>query len=159
MMDLEEVTKRIRWSRHRATPQRLAVYEALCNAGSHPTVTEIYECARRRDPTISLATVYKTLQLFLDIGIVREMGYRNGSTRYDPEMAVHLNLVCIKCGCVDDYEVDLADTLSDVSARTGFLIREHRFEIHGVCSKCKLHTQTYPSRSCSNAVGRGSVVD
>ena len=138
MTEPEEVTALIRAKGHRATPQRLAVYDALCNAGSHPTVSEIYERAKKRDPTISLATVYKSLQLFLEIGLAREMGYRNVSTRYDHEMAVHLNLVCSKCGRIEDCSLEeFEDTLSQVIARTGFLVREHRLDIHGLCSRCR----------------------
>ena len=81
---------------YRATPQRLKIYDALWDAGSHPTVTEVYDRAVKEDPTISKATVYKTLQLFVEIGLATEMGFRDESTRYDPEVNGHINLICIK---------------------------------------------------------------
>jgi Fur family peroxide stress response transcriptional regulator len=122
---------------YRATPQRLAIYDALWNAGSHPTVAEIHMFAEKRDPTISKATVYKTLELFTEIGLVREIGFRDEPTRYDPETDCHINLVCTRCGKIYDYPCDgFEGAIPDVEEETGFRVQSHHFEIYGICSNC-----------------------
>lgn len=122
---------------YRATPQRLAIYDALWNAGSHPTVASIHELAEKRDPTISKATVYKTLELFTEIGLVREIGFKDEPTRYDPETDCHINLVCTNCGKIEDYPcASFEGAIPDVEKETGFRVQSHHFEIHGICSDC-----------------------
>ncbi|MDF1537787.1 MAG: Fur family transcriptional regulator [Candidatus Thorarchaeota archaeon] len=123
---------------YRVTPQRLKIYNALWNAGSHPTVIEVHQRAIKEDPTISKATVYKTLQLFTEIGLAVEMGFRDESTRYDPEVDGHINLICTQCGSVEDYDgIDLSSIKNGVEKGMKFKIFAHRFEVHGLCSKCQ----------------------
>ena len=134
----EEIAETIRKSGHRATHQRIVVYEALWKAGSHPNVADIHKYASKTDPTISLATVYKNLQLFSEIGLVREMGAHDGSTRYDPDVNFHINLVCNKCGRVEDFEcVSFEEIAPNLSQRVGFEVQSHNFEVRGICSKCR----------------------
>lgn len=135
---VEMTVEKLRQSGYRATPQRLAIYDALCSAGDHPTVEQIYECAKKRDPTISLATVYKTLQVFTEIGLAREMGFRNESTRYDPKVDFHINVVCKKCGMVEDLEVEVLEKIPSIIARQiDFEVQGQSFEVYGLCSKCR----------------------
>ena len=123
---------------YRATPQRLSIYDAIWSAGDHPTVAQIHECAIKRDPTISLATVYKTLQLFTNIGLVREMAFRDDSTRYDPVVDSHINLVCSKCGGVEDFKYEEIDGLAAaIRSRANFLVSSQSLEVYGICSKCR----------------------
>jgi Fur family peroxide stress response transcriptional regulator len=123
---------------YRATPQRLKIYDALWEAGSHPTVSEVYQKAVKEDPTISKATVYKTLQLFTEIGLATEMGFRDESTRYDPGVNSHVNLICLQCGSVEDYDdVDLRSIESEVEKDMDFKVVRRRFEVYGLCSKCQ----------------------
>ncbi len=134
----EEIAETIRKSGHRATSQRIVVYEALWKAGSHPNVSDIHKYASKTDPTISLATVYKNLQLFSEIGLVREMGFRDGSTRYDPDVDFHINLVCNKCGLIEDFDcVSFEEIAPNLYQKAGFEVQSHNFEVRGFCSKCK----------------------
>ena len=138
MSSREEIADTIRMHGHRATPQRIAIYEALWKSGSHPSVSDIHEYAIKTDPSISLATVYKTLQLFSDIGLVREMSVRNGSTRYDPDTEFHINLVCNKCGKVEDFNcVSIDEIVPNLYDQTGFQTQSYSFEVRGVCSSCR----------------------
>ena len=135
----EEIAETIRKSGHRATSQRIVVYEALWKAGSHPNVSEIHKYASKTDPTISLATVYKNLQLFSEIGLVREMGFRDRSTRYDPDVDFHINLVCNKCGKIEDYDcVSFDEIAPNLKQRAGFQVQSHHFEVRGICSTCAI---------------------
>ena len=134
----EEIAETIRKSGHRATSQRIVVYEALWKAGSHPNVSDIHKYASKTDPTISLATVYKNLQLFSEIGLVREMGFRDGSTRYDPDVDFHINLVCNKCGRIDDFDcVSFEEIAPNLKQRADFEVQSHNFEVRGLCSRCR----------------------
>ncbi|MHA1136910.1 MAG: Fur family transcriptional regulator [Candidatus Thorarchaeota archaeon] len=134
----EEIAETIRKSGHRATSQRIVIYEALWKAGSHPNVSDIHKYASKTDPTISLATVYKNLQLFSEIGLVREMGFRDGSTRYDPDVDFHINLVCNKCGSIEDFDcVSFEEIVPNLRQRAGFEVLSHNFEVRGLCSECR----------------------
>ena len=134
----EMTAEKLRQRGYRATPQRLAIYDALCNAGDHPTVEQVHEHARKRDPTISLATVYKTLQVFTEIGLAREMGFRNESTRYDPKVDFHINVVCNNCGMVEDLNVEMLEEIpSIISRRIDFEVQGQSFEVFGLCSRCR----------------------
>ena len=134
----EEIAETIRKSGHRATSQRIIVYEALWKAGSHPNVSDIHKYASKTDPSISLATVYKNLHLFSEIGLVREMGFRDGSTRYDPDVDFHINLVCNKCGSIEDYDcVSFEKIAPNLKQRADFEVQSHNFEVRGLCSRCR----------------------
>lgn len=138
MSSREEIANTIRLHGHRATPQRIVIYEALWKSGSHPNVSDIHEYALRTDPSISLATVYKTLQLFSEIGLVREMGFRDGSTRYDPDTEFHINLVCNNCGRIEDFDsVSIKEFVPDLEEQAGFQAQSYSFEVRGLCSRCR----------------------
>lgn len=134
----EEIAETLRKSGYRATAQRILVYEALWRAGSHPSVSDIHKYATAIDPSISLATVYKNLQLFADIGLVREMGFKEGPTRYDPDVHFHINLVCNECGRIEDYEcLSLEEIAPNLDKMAGFLVQSHDFEVRGLCASCR----------------------
>lgn len=134
----EEIADTIRMHGHRATPQRILIYEAMWRAGSHPNVSDIYEYAIKTDPSISLATVYKTLHLFSQIGLVRETGFRDGSTRYDPDTEFHIHLVCNRCGKVEDFSsVSLDEIGLNMDNREGFQVLSYDFEVRGLCQSCQ----------------------
>ncbi|MBN2228922.1 MAG: transcriptional repressor [Candidatus Thorarchaeota archaeon] len=134
----DEIAETIRKSGHRVTPQRIIVYEALWRAGSHPSVSDIHEYASKIDPSISLATVYKILQLFTEIGLVREMGFRDGSARYDPDVNFHINLICNECGKIEDYDcISFEEIAPNLNQRAGFQVQSHNFEVRGICSQCR----------------------
>jgi Fur family peroxide stress response transcriptional regulator len=134
----EEIAEILRKSGHRATPQRIVIYEGLWKTKSHPSVSDIHKYVSRIDPSISLATVYKNLQLFSDIGLIQEMGFRDGSTRYDPEPNFHINLVCNKCGSIEDFDsITLEKIVPNLNERTGFKVLSHSIEVRGLCSHCR----------------------
>jgi Fur family peroxide stress response transcriptional regulator len=138
MSSREKIADTIRKHGHRATPQRIAIYEALWKAGSHPSVSDIHEYAIKKDPSISLATVYKTLQLFYEMGLVREMGFRDGSSHYDPKTDFHINLVCDKCGKIEDFDcVSIEDIVPNLDEKAGFEAQSFNFEVRGLCSSCR----------------------
>src|SRR5215467_6626423 len=84
----------------RLTPQRMAIYEAVVGRTTHPSVEMVHTAVRARFPGVSQATVYATLDLLADLGLIQEVGGR--VRRYDGRAGRHVNLVCERCGDVTD---------------------------------------------------------
>jgi len=89
----------------KATPQRVAVLREL-GKKTHPTMEEIYIGIREENPTISLATVYKNVNLLKEQGVVIEINIPNGKMRYDYLARPHIHLVCKSCNCIEDLDYD-----------------------------------------------------
>lgn len=89
------------------TPQRRAIVEHLESARHHPTVEEIFTVVNRRFPMTSRATVYNTLHLLRQAGLIQEV-FENGVSRFDPNLTRHHHFVCRRCGAVEDIEEEVA---------------------------------------------------
>lgn len=120
------------------TPQRRAVIETLGKRSDHPTAESIYEAVRKRLPDISRMTVYRTLDLLVEIGNVRKVGQFGSSVRYDPITARHHHLACIRCDALVDLHDPALDGL-DLPAirRTGFKVTDYSVMFTGVCPACR----------------------
>lgn len=142
---LDTLYARLRERGHRLTPQRAAILRALMEHAGHPTVEELHRQLLRDFPTMSLATVYKTMAFLKDQGEVLELGFGEAGCRYDgrrPEP--HPHLVCTRCGAVLDPGPDamrqddaLRDLISDLASRSGFSLTHHRLDLFGLCSACR----------------------
>jgi Fur family peroxide stress response transcriptional regulator len=121
----------------RSTPQRLAIVEEVFHR-HHPTVAEVYETVRRQFPTIGLATVYNTLRSLTERGFVREMPFGD-VTRFDVNVEPHANLVCTRCGRIEDSDA-CGDLIGEMRRRVergeGFTPQSQRIDIYGLCSQC-----------------------
>src|SRR6187401_1339654 len=118
----------------RPTPQRMAIVgEVLLR--HHPTVAEVYDSVRREFPTIGLATVYNTLRSLTERGYVRELPFGD-ATRFDVNVATHANLVCTRCGRIED-SIAANDLLEAMQSRieqdTSFRPESQRVDIYGLC--------------------------
>jgi Fur family peroxide stress response transcriptional regulator len=120
----------------RLTPQRMAIYDAVVGRTNHPSVETVCEEVRRRFPGVSPATVYNTLSLFADLGLIQEIS--GPVRRYDGRASRHVNLVCQRCGQVSDVHDPRVRALErTVAARARFQVRAVRFELHGLCPRCR----------------------
>jgi len=128
------------------TPQRLAIFRRLAETDCHPSAEELYAAVRREMPTLSLATVYKTLDTLATIGLVRPVSRLGARGRWDANLAPHHHLVCTVCGKVTDVmEPRLeaaARPASAVAARHGFEAAGHSVEIFGRCAACRGRRRT-----------------
>lgn len=123
---------------HRLTPQRQAIYELLRARDDHPSAEDLYREIRQQYPMISLATVYNTLELFVELGLATELGFATTARRYDGDPRPHVNLLCIECGqIVDLWDEALASLAQGVAARSGFELLSGRYEFHGLCPTCR----------------------
>ena len=121
----------------RLTPQRLAIaHEVL--AQDHPTAAEVYEAVRGQFPTMGLATVYATLNVMVEHGLLRPLAFEN-AVRFDANVEPHANLICTACGRITDYDGcdDVLRALRDRAASdAGFELEEHRLDLYGRCALC-----------------------
>ncbi|MDJ0986429.1 MAG: transcriptional repressor [Desulfobacterales bacterium] len=123
----------------RLTPQRLAVLKVLAVSDGHPTVERIYETVRAEFPTTSIATIYKTVNLLKQLNEVLELGFPDGSNRYDGHKPYpHPHVICTKCHKVIDPNLgSLKDLTKEVIKETGFQILNHRVDFFGTCRDCQ----------------------
>jgi Fe2+ or Zn2+ uptake regulation protein len=121
----------------RVTPQRLVIHEALLAADRHVTADEVHAAVAERLPNVSAPTVYATLELFEELGIVRRLNLGGGAALYDPRADEHHHLVCTSCGAVEDLDagVDMGAAMR-AARRHGFRARRAEVVVHGLCSRC-----------------------
>ena len=137
-MDIQELIKILRKNEYKVTTQRLAICEFILSRKDHPTADQIYQGLRNEYPTISLGTVYKTLHLLKKLGLVQQLGFSEGSIRYDPDMELHINMVCSKCGKVYDYKAEKVKEIWDIIISDLKVIpKGQRIDIYYVCEDCK----------------------
>jgi Fur family peroxide stress response transcriptional regulator len=123
----------------RITPQRLAVLRVLAASEDHPTAEQIFEKVKTEFPTTSLATIYKTIALLKGLNELLELGFPDGSNRYDGNKPFpHPHVICTRCRKIMDPELMSLDELKDeISKKTGFRIQHHRLDFFGVCQECQ----------------------
>jgi len=142
-MNQRELSSRLRGKGFKATPQRLAILKALVTTREHPTAERIFHALRQDFPTLSLATVYKTLEMLKTAGLVSQLDAHGGGKRYDANTEPHCHLVCSRCGRMDD----LADPVIDSEwlprlakhARgvTRFAVDRPELYLFGTCPSCQ----------------------
>lgn len=124
------------------TPQRRSILDVIIdNGGSHLSAEEIYEMVKKKCPEIGLATVYRTMQMFDEIGIVYKHNFDDGRSRYElqnNEDHQHHHLICINCGKVIEVEEDLLEQLEKgIENKYKFSITNHNVKFLGLCDQCK----------------------
>jgi len=136
---IEQMLSKLKERDFRITPQRLAVLRILAASEGHPSVDDIYQQVKIEFPTTSLATVYKTISLLKELNEVLELGFPDGSNRYDGNNPCpHPHVICVKCKRIMDPELMTMDTLSDEMIRkTGYKIYHHRLDFFGLCPECQ----------------------
>lgn len=126
-------------SGRRCTPQRQAVCTALLGHGGHPSPAEVYNCVHQSDPSISQATVYNTVALLEELGLIRKLDLAEREhTHYDVITHAHVNVVCRQCGRITDVHTDALDALLGlVSARSGYAVQSGGVTMYGLCAQCQ----------------------
>lgn len=120
------------------THQRQVLYEVMQQMPGHPSPDEVCLHLRKRIPSISLATVYKNIRLFLESGILQEVSPHHGSLRVEMNGHPHHHLVCTQCRNITDID---AASLGDLPRRKtlpgGFLVQRYAIDVLGVCRECR----------------------
>ena len=119
------------------THQRIEIYREVAQTGEHPDADSVYRRVRKRIPTVSLDTVYRTLWWLNDLGLVETLGLSHERTRFDANLAPHHHFVCKKCGITRDfYSTDLDNIkLPDSVIAFGEIEATH-VEVEGICTTC-----------------------
>ncbi|SPQ00220.1 Peroxide-responsive repressor PerR [Candidatus Sulfobium mesophilum] len=118
------------------TPQRLAILDYLEGNTSHPSAEDVYRVLLDKFPTMSLATVYNTLDTLRLKGRIIALSIDPEKKRFDPNTKPHNHLICIKCKKVVDVDKTFSLGLTDDEA-PDFEIMGHHIEFYGICSSCK----------------------
>lgn len=139
---VRQIVGRLRAAGYRVGPSRKAILQALVDSDSHPAAEEIFDTASITQPRISLATVYKTLEVLRDLGEVLELEFRDDlitSNRYDGKRAFsHPHLVCQDCGSIEDLFVEMLNAeLRGAAAEFGFDVERYRMDLYGRCVACQ----------------------
>lgn len=123
---------------HRLTPQRREVYNVLLEDRNHPTATEVFIRAKKRVPTISLATVYNCLETLVECGLAKQVNVEREATRYCPNLSEHGHFVCESCGIVSDIPIAKGGALTQfLKVPTGFSVIHSEITLRGTCPACK----------------------
>jgi Fur family ferric uptake transcriptional regulator len=136
----KELATLLKQKGYKLTPQRRAVINAIAKSNTHVTPAELFEKARAEHTGVGLVTVYRTIKLLSDIGLICEM-YTDGDSksyllRKLPEH--HHHLVCSGCGVVVDFSgCDLNDLERQLVDSTGFVMEGHLLEFRGRCPDCQ----------------------
>ncbi|WP_196596182.1 Fur family transcriptional regulator [Pectinatus frisingensis] len=138
MMDSKKVTALLRKEGFKVTPQRLAIYNVLCNTKSHPNAEMIFNKLQPYYPTMSLATIYKTIDILREIGLIQVINLGDDSLRYDAVVESHPHIRCTECGKIDDImDFDFTASLKEAAAKTSYEISGQQFYFYGVCPECQ----------------------
>ncbi len=124
----------------KTTQQREAIVDAFLQSSGHVALEDLLSSARRNNPGVGLATVYRTVKLLEDAGLAHARQFGDGQTRYEVagERAHHDHLICQKCHHIIEFESDEIEQAQDkVARRFGFVINDHRHELFGLCEKAR----------------------
>jgi len=121
----------------RVTSQRVLVHRALRELDRHVTADELLDAVSDKLPNVSLPTIYATLDLLEELGLVRRV-QRSGTTLFDPRTDPHHHLICTECGSIADLDSELDTTaLESAAGARGFSQERVEAVVHGRCASCR----------------------
>lgn len=138
-MEKQQVIEALRKAGLRATPQRIAICELLTESDAHPTANDIYRELKQQFPSLSLATIYNTLDVLVGIGLVNALGsIGDDKVHFDADVSPHINLACVKCHKIVDATSNFINQLNDeINKKSGFELFGSRILYYGHCPECQ----------------------
>lgn len=135
----EAIVQNLKDHGHKLTPQRIAIVRMLAHGQGHPDVEKIYDRVRQDFPAMSRATVYRNVILLKSLGEILELGFPDGSNRYDGNKPwPHPHVICVHCKKIIDPDlVTLEAMTEEVARKTDFQIVSHSVEFFGICRDCQ----------------------
>ncbi|MGI6449287.1 MAG: Fur family transcriptional regulator [Desulfitobacteriia bacterium] len=143
MKKSKDLNKILKEKGYKLTNQRQRVYEVVSeNEGNHLNSQEIYEHVRQKYPEIGVATVYRTLALLEEMGLIYGVDFEDGFRRYelanDHEEHRHHHLICLECGSIREVQEDLLGAIEEaITQNNNFRVINHRVKFYGYCEKCQ----------------------
>jgi Fur family transcriptional regulator, peroxide stress response regulator len=143
MPNLPTLTSTLQQAGMRLTPQRMAVCKLLTESDEHPTAAAIYKELRPQFPSLSLATVYNTLETLVSLGAVNVLGHAgDDQVHYDADLEPHVNLACIACHRIMDIPSEHIQHLdSEIAQASGYKLLGSRVLYYGLCPECQAAEQ------------------
>ena len=137
----------------KASLQRQLVLRILESSEGHPTAQLVFEKARRKMPSISLATVYRNLKLLVEQGALIESKIGNKPSRFETRKQRHYHVCCVACGSLEDLVLPYQSGLDrQVERLVRYRLREHRMEFFGICPRCQARSRSSSEvRKCATA--------
>jgi Fur family transcriptional regulator, peroxide stress response regulator len=139
MSNLQTLTTTLQQAGLRLTPQRMAVCKLLTESDVHPTATMIYDALKPQFHSLSLATVYNTLDTLVSLGAINVLGHvADDNVHYDADTEPHVNLACISCHKIVDFpSAHVTHMDSEISAASGYKMLGARVLYYGLCPECQ----------------------
>ena len=132
------IKEKFRRSGYTLTSQRRAVLEALKESRGHPSAEAIYLIVKKKNPRVALGTVYQALSVLEEIGVVGSKHWSESPTRYDLNVAPHLDIRCARCGEVSEIPgVELGELEEHIRNNTPYQVTRTTVVIEGLCPGCR----------------------
>jgi len=120
------------------THQRLEIFRELAAAEDHPDADALFRATQRRVPTVSVDTIYRTLWMLQELGLVTTLGPERGGARFDANLEPHHHYICLRCGLVRDFEsADLSAIRLPEAVNALGSVADAHVEVRGVCAACR----------------------
>ncbi|MBN2229119.1 MAG: transcriptional repressor [Candidatus Thorarchaeota archaeon] len=137
-MNEEQLISRLRENGYKITPQRIAICKIVLSNEKHPNAEQIFEEIKRKHPAISMTTVYHTLDMLKEMGMLTELRFNSQPSRFDPNTSVHINIICKGCGVIWDYSSDtLRNKWNHIISEIGKQPIGQRLDVYIICDDCK----------------------
>lgn len=122
------------------TSQRAAILDTFLSTGRHISADDLHSMIRKQNPRIGFSTVYRTLRLLTECGLAREVNFGDGRARFERafDKGQHGHLICTSCGKTEEFNIGaVRKSMKQITSGSGFQAEGHRFEIYGLCKRCK----------------------
>jgi len=141
MTTFEILTQTLKTAGMRLTPQRIAICHLLTESDTHPTAAQIYETLKPTFASLSLATVYNTLETLVGLGAVNVLGHAGDDhVHYDADTEPHVNLACVSCHKIVDIPSEHVNHLDgEITSISGYKLLGARVLYYGLCPQCQAH--------------------
>jgi Fur family ferric uptake transcriptional regulator len=137
-MCLDSLIQQLTKEGFKVTPQRKLLLEILQKSEGHLSAEDIFEEIRASQPNVSFGTVYRNLGILCDLGVVTQLYFKDGRSRFEISSGHHHHLVCLDCGnAIDVPMCPFSKTISDTAIANNFFIKHHNFEVYGYCGECR----------------------
>lgn len=140
---MDKIREKLKEHGHKFTKQRVEIYKVFADRqGEHLSTEEVYKIVSEHDASIGIATVYRTMLLFEEVGLLEKISFDDGVIRYEIKDETeskhrHHHLICVDCGKVSEFKVDLLENLEkEIEAAEDFKISDHSLKFYGHCKDC-----------------------
>ncbi len=141
---IAEVIKQVRDEARRRgvrwTNQRQVIVDTFISSNTHLTAEDLHSRVKSIDPTVSAATVYRTINMLVEIGVAQKRNFGTTSSSFEPAVTKehHDHLICLSCAEITEFHLDAIELLQEqVAKQHGFQLVNHRLELYGLCQRCR----------------------